>query len=1070
MPRPCRLTCAPLFAFPSSILSWLAGLVLVLAAAPAATLAADLETPTIEALGGPLRFEANRGQADPSVLFLSRGPGYGVVLMSDGVGFMLGAPGTGERKGLLPAIHLSFDGSRPSPAVEALDELRAKVHYYLGSDPAAWRTGIPTYARVRYDQAYPGVDVVFHGHESELEYDLVVAPGADPGLVRMNVRGAERLERDPSGDLLLQASGKTVRMRKPFAYQEREGRREPVAAEYRLVAGAEGDTMQVAFHLAAYDRDRPLVIDPVVVYSTYVFGLAGESAHYLARGADGSVWLAGQASLSWPYIPPPGYGGNIDAWVARLDPSGAPVYFAYLGGNDYESDTTGALDAAGNLIVVGQTASRNFPTTPNAVQSQNGWQGPFPTTDAFATKLDPNGALVYSTYLGGRWADAAYAVAVDAAGDATLCGYASSAEFPTTPDAIQPALGNDPNNLDAFVTRLGPTGALLYSTFFGGNHLDDCNGLALDGYGNVYFSGVTQSPANFPLLNRLPGSPTAPQGGRDAFVAKLDMMAVPPRLVYSTLLGGTQQDNAAAIAVDASGRAVVVGSAQGPGFPLVNAAQPFGGGQDAFAAQIAFDPVTSATSLVFSTYLGGSGYEYIGRHVALDAGGNVYVVGSTDSTNFPTRNAAQPAFAGVYDGFVVKLDPAGSVVYSTYLGGGGQDLILGVEVDAKGSAHVAGFAYPYWSDPTPFPQVEPIQQPSVASMNGFVTKLNRAGGILYSTYLGGSAGDGAAALALDGDGNAYVAGVTFSSDFPTANAGQASLTADYDGFVVKIHDENRAPIVSVGESPFDVPEGSAVTLVASGNDPEAGPLAFAWDLDNDGTFETPGASVRFDAAALDGPITRTVAVRATDEDGLSTTAQATVAVANVAPSAIFTASPPTPIVGECVTLALSGASDPAPADLAALIFSFDCAADGFDRSGPQTRFGCRYAAVGPVTAVGRVADDDGGFTDYSVALDVRSPQTAIQELLVARIDELVAAGVLTADQANPLLATTSVAISQLDRGNVNPAIGTLGAFINQVESLVRRGALPSDVGQELIVAASRIISSLQQSQTGGPCP
>jgi hypothetical protein len=1070
MPRPCRLTCAPRFTIASLLFSLLliAGLPVLPASAAADTSSRRIEIPpTIEALGGSLRFEANRGQANPSVRFLSRGPGYRLLLGSDGVGLTLRTRNGGDREEDSATIHLSFGGSRPSPVLEGLDELKTKVHYYLGSDPAVWRTGIPTYGRVRYDEVYPGIDVVFYGHEGELEYDLVVTPGADPGLIRMNIRGAEGVESEASGDLVLHAAGEIVRIRKPFVYQERDGGRVPISAEYSLVTARTGET-QVAFRLAAYDPERALVIDPVVVYSTYVQGAAGESANSLARGADGSIGLVGQASLSWPYIPPPGYGGNIDAWVARLDPSGAPIYFAYLGGSDYEADMTGILDPDGNLIVVGGTTSRNFPTT-SAIQPQNGGG-----TDVFATKFDPQGALVYSTYLGGRSSDSAHSVAVDAAGDAYLTGYASSAAFPTTPDAIQPTLPGPEGFGEAFLTRLSPTGALVYSTFLGGNHLDSGVALALDGAGGVYLTGITQSPQGFPLVNRLPGSPTVPQGGRDAFVAKLDMTAAPPQLVYSTLLGGMGQDDPTAIAVDAAGRAVVVGSASGPGFPLANPTQAYGGSYDAYVAKIAFDPATSATSLVFSTYLGGSGWDSPPHDVALDMNGNTYVVGATESTNFPTHNAAQGAYAGNYDAFVVKLDPTGSVVYSTYLGSGGQDVILGVDVDAKGSATVAGVAYPNWANPAataPFPQVEPVQQPSVASQNGFVTKLNRAGGILYSSYLGGSGSDTAVALALDGDGSAYIAGLTASPDFPTANAVQGSLTGEYDGYVVKIHDENRPPAVSASGSPYDVAEGGAVTLVATGSDPEAGPITYAWDLDNDGTFETPGSTVSFSAAALDGPTTRTVGVQVTDEDGASATTSATIAVANVAPTATFAVSPPAPLVGACVTLTLSGASDPAPADQAALTFSFDCVAnpaDGFDRSGAQTSHTCRYTAAGAVTAAGRVADNDGGANDYSVQFQVRTAQAAIHEL-EARIHEIVAAGILSSAEANPLLATTTAAIRQLDRGNASAVIGILGALIQQVESLVARGDLPPGVGQELIDAANEILTALQQSQ-GGTCP
>jgi hypothetical protein len=1076
MLRPCHLTFVPEPTLAPRFLLLLVALLpgsgRAAAASPAPVSSAP---PRLEALGGSLRFEANRGQADPAVRFIAQGPGYAVALAPEGVTLTLAgspsSPGASDRA----RLQVRFLGSHSRPAVEGQGELATRVHYYQGRGPEDWKTGVPTYERVHYDGVYPGIDVLFYGKEGELEYDLVVAPGADPGLAQLSVEGAHRLElEETSGDLLLHVGAQVVRMKKPFVYQEREGRREEVVAEYVLVPHDSPVSRRVAFKLGAHDPGRPLVIDPVLVYSTYVLGAAGESAHFLARSAsDGSVALIGQASLSWPYIPPPGYGGNIDAWVARLDASGAPVYFAYLGGSDYEADATGALDAEGNLVVVGTTASRNFPVQ-NAIQPQNGYLGQWATTDAFVTKFDPSGALVYSTYLGGRWGDAASRVVVDAGGHAYLCGYTSSLEFPTTPDAIQPTLPGPENGGDAFLTRLGPTGALVYSTFVGGDRGESCGGLALDASGNVYLGGTTSSLNGFPILNPLPGSSLGAQDS-DAFVTKLDLTAVPPTLLYSTRLGGPAQEFLAGLAVDAAGSVIAVGLTEGPGFPLVNPAQPYRGLSDAFAAKIGFDSATGTTSLVYSTPLGGTGREYMSRDgVAVDALGNAHVVGATDSTNFPTRNAAQPGFGGVHDGFVVKLDATGNEIYATYLGGGGQEVILGVEADARGNAHVVGAAYPYWPDvasTSPYPQVDPVQTVSVASQNGFITKLNRAGGILHSSYLGGTHSDAAVGLALDDAGNAYVSGVTLSSDFPTTNAAQATLTGQSDGFVVKIEDPNRAPGAGVGQPLYDVDEGSSAGLTATGVDPEAGPLVYAWDLDGDSVFETSGASASFDAGDLDGPDTRRVVVQVTDEEGASTTAETTVAIRNVAPEAPFTVSPPAPLVGECVTLSLSGASDPAPADQASLLYSFDCAQDGFDQVGAATTHVCSYPAVGPVTVQGQVADDDGGSSDlYTAAFTVTLPQAALQESVVDVIDDLVAAGYLTPAQANAALALANAAIRQLEGGNLNGAIGAVGALGVVIGNLVDRGLIPPEVGAELLADLNQILLVLERWQSGGTCP
>ena len=540
----------------------------------------------------PLSFEANQGQATAEARFLARGTGYTLWLTATDVVLAL-KPGASQAtetgrtqrpdgaptdEPATPILRLQLLKANHAPKVTGDELLPGKVHYFLGNDPKQWRTNIPTYAKIRYHDVYPGIDLVYYGYQRQLEYDFIVTPGADPQTIALGFAGADRLEVDADGDLILHMAGGELRLKKPLIYQESEGVRQAIAGGYRLRG-----KQRVGFHVAAFDRSRPLVLDPVLAYSTY------------------------------------------------------------LGGSGWDTGYAIAVDAAGNAYVTGETLSSDFPTA-NALQPA---MAPGSSTDAFIAKLDASGtALLYSTYLGGNNYDGAYGIAVDSAGTAYVTGYTYSADFPTM-HAVQPAFGAPPaanqpafggGSSDAFVAKLDPTGsALVYSSYLGGSSQDQGNSIAVDSAGNAHVTGETWS-SDFPTAQALQPTKAGPSATADAFIAKLDASGT--ALLYSTYLGGSNGNWGNGIAVDAAGNAYVTGLTGSTDFPTVNAVQPaFGGGSsDAFVAKL--DPTGSA--LLYSTYLGGNTYDRA-NGIAVDSAGNAYVTGDTYSADFPTANPLQAA-------------------------------------------------------------------------------------------------------------------------------------------------------------------------------------------------------------------------------------------------------------------------------------------------------------------------------------------------------------------------------------------------------------------------------------------
>ncbi|HLM58440.1 MAG TPA: SBBP repeat-containing protein [Pyrinomonadaceae bacterium] len=650
----------------------------------------------------PLSFEANQGQAEGPADFLARGAGYSLFLRATEAVFALRVhEGDAARDSQLKVLRMRLEGADDSARAEGADELEGKANYLVGDDPSRWRTNVPTFGSVHYRGVYPGVDLVYYGNQRQLEYDFRVGPGADPRLVSLRFEGADSVEVNADGDLLLALGGSVVRQPKPFVYQEVAGERREVEGGYAV--GADG---RVGFRLGAYDASLPLVIDPVIVYSTYLGGSNSDQANGVAVDSAGNVYVAGfTGSTDFPTANAlqAANGGFQDAFVAKINPAGTGfVYSTYFGGDAQEQARGLAIDSAGNAYITGQTGSTNFPTL-NPVQATKGATN----EDAFLTKLNPTGtALVYSTYLGGgESSEFGQAVAVDSAGHAYVTGITFSDDFPTL-NPIQATMGG--GSVDAYLAKFNPAGnALIYSTYLGGSANDNGFGVAADSAGNAYVVGDTES-TNFPTANAIQA---ANAGGRDAFVAKVNATGV---FIFSTYLGGSGDiDVAQAVAVDSAGRPVVAGQTNSTNFPTANAFQGANGGgvlQDAFLTKLSAD----GSAYVYSTYFGGAGGE-IAFGVAVDSAGNTYIAGTTASTNtLPTANALQCVRAGGQDVFVAKFNAAASaLVYSTYYGGSDDDNGRMVAVDSAGNAYVTGMTFS-----TNFPTVAPIQS-AFAGGSGF---------------------------------------------------------------------------------------------------------------------------------------------------------------------------------------------------------------------------------------------------------------------------------------------------------------------------------------------------------------
>lgn len=743
----------------SEALPWSAETILATPVAAATTSLASpsnraTKTRTVKAFGKlPLSFEANRGQTDPSVKFLSRGDEYSLFLTPTEavVALRPQVASRGEEKQKSASepqspvvLRMGLVNANPETKVTGQDPLPGKSNYFVGNDPKNWQTDVPTYAKVQYKEVYSGIDLIYYGNQSQLEYDFVVAPGADPKAIRLSFAGADKVEASPEGDLVLHTPAGEIRQHKPFIYQDVDGVKQPVAGRYVVQDFQSSElppascllpTCSIGFHVAAYDPTMPLVIDPILTYATYLGGSNDEEAKGISVDTAGNMLVTGRTlSTNFPVanaVDGALTGSNYDGFVTKVSADGATLlYSTYLGGSGFEEADAIAVDSNGNAYITGTTGSSGFPVTVGAFQTQS--RG---APDAFVTKFDPQGRIVYSTFLGGPSPgntiftdEEGLGIAVDVNGNAYVTGLTSSLTFPITPTAFQasggsgggPRLGFDA--FDAFLSVLNADGtALLYSSYLAGNGIDYGDGIAIDQAGHALITGKTLS-INFPTRN-----------------------------AFQPIYGGT-------------GQAFSLGT---PG--------------DAFIVKI--DPFQERdASFIYGSYLGGDRID-VGFAVAVDDIGNAYVTGQTftgqDRTvKFPTTEGAfrraETTPSAPYN-FVTKVNPSGALVYSTLTGEVRRDVFVGngisffhtvrggIAVDPSGNAWLTGAGL------SSFPQVDPIQ-PSFggSAYDVFVAQLDATGSaLLFSTFLGGNSVERGEGIALDAEGNVYVAGAVTSLNFPT---------------------------------------------------------------------------------------------------------------------------------------------------------------------------------------------------------------------------------------------------------------------------------------------------------------
>jgi hypothetical protein len=695
--------------------------------------AALAQTPKMDYASLPLTFEANTGQTNPQVKFLSRGRGYTLFLTrGEAVLFLaqseknstgadsLSSYQTDKLRNMnVEVLRLKFVGVNREPRIEALDELPGKSNYFLSNDPTKWRTNVPTYARVKYHEIYPGVDLAYYGNQGQMEEDFIVSPAASVQAIRLAIAGAKKLRVDTQGNLSMLVNGGELILRKPAIYQTQNGVKRLIEGRYVLRGKRE-----VGFKVAAYDRKLPLIIDPVLSYSTYLGGTTGSTvATGVAVDALGNAYVTGPTtSVDFPTTLGSYQSsaplGSTSAFISKISPDGKSLIFStYLGGSlsnqgpgGSNTGTSGiSVDTAGNVYVVGSTTATDFPTVNAFQQTCNLCAATAASYDVFITKLNPTGSTVlYSSYIGGSSRDFGNAIAVDNLGGAYVTGGTVSTDFPTTQGAIQSICGTDGTcnanvngpGEDMFVARFDTTksgsASLVYSTYLGNS--SSGLGIAFDSTGSAYVTGVTTA-SNFPTTaGAFQQQCGCSSSSADAFVAKINPSG--SALVYSTYLGGSSTEFGYSIAVDTAGNAYITGVTSSSDFPITSGAfqTTSSGGTFAYVTKLS----STGSGLMYSTYLGAGANGFAeGDGIAVDDAGNAYVVGRTGATNFPTVNPTQPNFGGGFsDIFVSKLDPTGSqLLFSTYLGGSDNDgsidgwfekVGLGIAVSPIGDVYVAG--------------------------------------------------------------------------------------------------------------------------------------------------------------------------------------------------------------------------------------------------------------------------------------------------------------------------------------------------------------------------------------------
>jgi hypothetical protein len=688
------------------------------------TLTADQQK-QFEKAKSNLVFIENKGQWHSDVLYLCRMGGLDAWITKYGVNYTFykleEVPSANKNERLLPdkfehkdyniighRVLMKLQNYNPNPAREGKEKQEGYYNYFIGNDPSKHASFVGMYKEVVVKDVYKGIDIRYYFDKGGLRYDYVVHPGADPSQIVFTLEGSDKTYVNEKGNLVFTTRFGEVAMAELKAYQAVD-KKEVLS---RFVKRGKGWSIEIS----NYDTHQLLVIDPLV-YSTYIEGSDNDAGHGIAVDASGNAYVTGE-TWSTDYDVTPGafqttYGGALsDVFVTKLDASGSSlVYSTYIGGSDWDEGFGIAIDGNGNVYVTGRTSSTDYDVTPGAFQTTYGG-GAF---DGFVTKLDASGSrLVYSTYIGGSNLDYALAIAIDGSGNAYVTGLTNSIDYDVTPGAFQTTYGGGFN--DVFVTKLNASGSgLVYSTYLGGSDADWGCGIAVDGSGNAYVTGYTESPD----YDVTPGAFQTTHRGRsyDIFVTKLD--ASGSGLVYSTYLGGSDDDWGYGIAIDGSGNAYVTGGTGSPDYDVTPGAfqTTYGGGfNDVFVTKLD----ASGSRLVYSTYLGGSSGD-VGSGIALDGSGNAYVTGNTHSTDYyVTSGAFQTTNERFQDVFVTKLNASGSgLVYSTYIGGDNSDYGYGITVDGSGNVYVTGTTASTDYDVT----AGAFETKSGGGIDAFVTKL-----------------------------------------------------------------------------------------------------------------------------------------------------------------------------------------------------------------------------------------------------------------------------------------------------------------------------------------------------------
>ena len=884
----------------------------------------------------PLSFEINKGQTDETVKFLSHGPGYDLFLTATEAVLRLEKPRPASKDNLKkPAspdaisetqvheasvLRLKMIGANGAPRVEGKDELPGKVNYFSGNNPEKWSRDIPTYRKVYYTDVYPGIDVVYYGNRRELEYDFIVAAGANPKLIQFTVEGARRIRRDQDGNLVLALKHGEVRLNKPFIYQlTDEGRRREVKGSYVIKGN------KIRFDVRGVDSRKSLVIDPVLSYSTFLGGNGNDQAFGIAVDAQGSAYVTGTTdSVAFPTTPGAFKTNTVGAFVTKLDPTGSSlIYSTFVSGTEPGVVTTGssftvanaiAVDTSGNAHVTGLTTASDFPlvnplktsgtlfkTTnagsswsnnntglteslnalavapgnPNVIYAGNS-SGFYRSTDAGASwtrtspglpsvdsiAIDPtNSSIVYAGAIGlfkttdggNNWTtlnipanDARVGTIVfDPATPSTMYAGSNGGVFRSTDSgSTWTTLNNFGAPSAPFVTSLaidptapltiyaGTSGSGLFKTTNGGNSWTAINNGITTGFGgnpavvdDIVIDSLNSSTLYVNVVGKINKSTnggnswalvnnSAVFGGINAMVGD---RANPSTLYVGTVGGGVIKTTDGGTSWTSVNTGLWTGIIRVLVADPSNSATLYAGGSegvriaDAFVAKLN----SSGSGLLFSTYLGGSGHDF-GNGIAVDSSGSIYVTGHTGSPNFPTVNAFQSTPSPTDTGgnaFVTKINPAGpSYVFSTYLGGSAREEANSIAIDPGSNVYVTGD-----TASTNFPTANAFQTTIGDAFVGdaFVTKFNSNGSLGYSTYLGGNSRDNGFGIAVDASGNAYVTGVTLSTNFPIANPIQTAndlSTGASDAFVTKLNSQGSALVYStyLGGANHDVGRGIAV--------------------------------------------------------------------------------------------------------------------------------------------------------------------------------------------------------------------------------------------------------------------